>query len=125
MFLCVFSILCYLTSEGITQKNKPHRWTERTEMLCSASSPPSPPAGGTSSSDHHAHLRSAAARSDLPGALAAFVAMSSSAPASAAGPVLRTFTSLLKLCAARADLATGRAVHGQLAARGLVAEALA
>ncbi|KAK1604345.1 hypothetical protein QYE76_028018 [Lolium multiflorum] len=94
-------------------------------MLCSASPLPSPPAGGTAASDHHARLRAAAARSDLPGALAAFVAMSSSAPASAAGPVLRTFTSLLKLCAARSDLATGRTVHAQLATRGLVADALA
>uniref|UniRef100_A0A453QID6 Pentacotripeptide-repeat region of PRORP domain-containing protein n=1 Tax=Aegilops tauschii subsp. strangulata TaxID=200361 RepID=A0A453QID6_AEGTS len=92
-----------------------------TDMLCSASSPP-PPAGGHAAADHHARLRSAAARSDLPGALAAFAAMSSSASAS---PVLRTFTSLLKLCAARADLATGRAVHAQLAARGLSAESLA
>ncbi|KAI4977515.1 hypothetical protein ZWY2020_059652 [Hordeum vulgare] len=90
-------------------------------MLCSASSPP-PPAGGHAATDHHARLRSAAARSDLPGALAAFAAMSTSASAS---PVLRTFTSLLKLCAARADLATGRAVHAQLAARGLSAESLA
>ncbi|XP_006653155.1 pentatricopeptide repeat-containing protein At1g11290, chloroplastic [Oryza brachyantha] len=74
--------------------------------------------------DHHMHLREAAARSDLPGALAAFAAMSS-ASAGTARPVLRTFTSLLKLCAARGDLTTGRAIHAQLAVRGLTSEGLA
>ncbi|AQK79950.1 Pentatricopeptide repeat-containing protein chloroplastic [Zea mays] len=49
----------------------------------------------------------------------------SSAAHAAAGPVLRTFTALLKLCAARADLATGRAVHAQLEARGLASESIA
>lgn len=97
------------------------------EMVCSvaatASLLPSPPPKPTAlaADDHHARLRAAAARSDLPAALAAFVAMSSAG----APPVLRTFTSLLKLCAARGDLATGRAVHAQLAARGLDSEALA
>ena len=57
----------------------------------------------------------------MPGALAAFVAMSSAG----ARPVLRTFTSHLKLCAVRADLSNGRAVHAQLAVRGLTSEALA
>ncbi|EAY99379.1 hypothetical protein OsI_21347 [Oryza sativa Indica Group] len=96
-------------------------------MVCSvaatASLLPSPPPKPTAlaADDHHARLRAAAARSDLPAALAAFVAMSSAG----APPVLRTFTSLLKLCAARGDLATGRAVHAQLAARGLDSEALA
>uniref|UniRef100_A0A0D9WKZ7 DYW domain-containing protein n=1 Tax=Leersia perrieri TaxID=77586 RepID=A0A0D9WKZ7_9ORYZ len=50
---------------------------------------------------------------------------SSSSAAAGARPVLRTFTSLLKLCAGRGDLATGRAVHAQLAARGLDTESLA
>nr|CAB3466726.1 unnamed protein product [Digitaria exilis] len=91
-------------------------------MLCATASLP-PPATPSHAADPHARLRAAAARSDLPAALAAFASMSS-APASAR-PVLRTFTALLKLCAARADLATGRAVHAQLAARGLVSESLA
>ncbi|KAG8069480.1 hypothetical protein GUJ93_ZPchr0006g41544 [Zizania palustris] len=91
-------------------------------FLATAASRPSPPAKRNPShahSDHHdtARLREAAARSDLPGALAAFTAMSY--------PVLRTFTSLLKLCAANGDLSTGRTVHAQLAARGLASEALA
>ncbi|KAF0889807.1 hypothetical protein E2562_032861 [Oryza meyeriana var. granulata] len=83
----------------------------------------SPPSNAHASDNHHHHarLRTAAARSDLPGAMAAFAAMSSAG----ARPILRTFTSLLKLCAARGDLATGRAVHAQLAARGLDSEALA
>lgn len=44
----------------------------------------------------------------------------------AAHPVLRIFTALLKLCAAQADLAdaTSRAVHVQLAARGLASKSL-
>ncbi|CAN6192054.1 unnamed protein product [Urochloa humidicola] len=101
-------------------------------MLCcraTASLSPSPPSSTPShAADPHARLRAAAARSDLPGALAAFAAMSSSSSTSgpaAARPVLRTFTALLKLCAQRADLATGRAVHAQLAARGLASEPLA
>ncbi|KAL6861652.1 hypothetical protein ACP4OV_017352 [Aristida adscensionis] len=96
-------------------------------MLCALATASPPPAKPhAAAADHHARLRAAAARSDLPGALAAFAAMSSSAsPYSTARPVLRTFTALLKLCAARADLATGRAVHAQLAARGLAAESLA
>ncbi|KAJ1257588.1 hypothetical protein BS78_10G007900 [Paspalum vaginatum] len=95
-----------------------------TASLPSAS--PSPTAPTPPHADPHARLKAAAARSDLPAALAAFASMSSSATAPAsARPVLRTFTALLKLCAARADLATGRAVHAQLAARGLAAESLA
>ncbi|TVU13036.1 hypothetical protein EJB05_46710, partial [Eragrostis curvula] len=94
-------------------------------MLCAVAtaSLPSPPATHVAA-DHHARLKAAAARSDLPGALAAFAAMSSS-PSTAARPVLRTFTALLKLCAVRGDLATGRAVHAQLAARGIASEPLA
>jgi len=96
-------------------------------MLCccaTASLPsPSPP---SHAADPHARLRAAAACSDLPGAIAAFASMSSSSAAHAAArPVLRTFTALLKLCAACADLATGRAVHAQLTARGLTSESLA
>lgn len=97
-------------------------------MLCcrATASLPSPPPP-SHAADPHARLRAAAARYDLPGALAAFVSMSSpsSAAQAAAGPVLRTFTALLKLCAARADLATGRAVHAQLEARGLASESIA
>ncbi|KAK3131426.1 hypothetical protein QOZ80_6AG0506310 [Eleusine coracana subsp. coracana] len=87
-------------------------------MVCAVATA-SPPA---THADHHARLKAAAARSDLPGALAAFTAMSSS---SSARPVVRTFTALLKLCAARGDLATGQAVHAQLAARGLAPDPLA
>ncbi|XP_062227855.1 pentatricopeptide repeat-containing protein At1g11290, chloroplastic [Phragmites australis] len=98
-------------------------------MLCAlatASPPAKPNPSHAAAADHHARLRAAAARSDLPGELAAFAAMSSSSSAPAgARPVLRTFTALLKLCAARADLATGRAVHAQLATRGLASESLA
>ncbi|KAL6606490.1 hypothetical protein ACP70R_042143 [Stipagrostis hirtigluma subsp. patula] len=91
-------------------------------MLCALATASLP--SHAAAADHHARLRAAAARSDLPGALAAFAAMSSS-PYATARPVLRTFTALLKLCAARGDLPTGRAVHAQLAARGLAAESLA